>query len=1745
MGRKTPWGRNPIRGLQMNTRPVKFAGNGRLRMIFSDHLLGHSIGVGRQRTLVLLSATMLTLAAGNAFSDGFPQTNVNTSGSTPAGWLDAGNPLKQINEPDCVNAPGRPEIVVCGSNDYSGVDPGSLDVPGDPAAMRSIGDSWLGIHMSRNFGRSWIRGLTPCHIADSVCSLGMLYGADPNLSVVPGLMFYSGIVGARDGSVAGGIAMSTWVENNGETGPPYTHLNSIIMLQGTDGSGEGGQFFDKPAQTESLAASGTVNFDVPDPNTGGIQTIAVPAGSIHFAHSIFTGNDNNPGTKIVYNRYDNYNFSNAAFTTKITEGSEINQGAAIATRDNGSDVLITWRRFRDNNEKASIMFVNCGPRKCTKPAVVAEFCPHDQTTGRARFRTLALPVTTWDGNKWHIAYSDRGDGNLNCLDDTGTPIVNANGVDARLDYSRIMMATWDGKGKANWQVQPVDDQREVVGDNTSLKVKGHQVMPAITAAGGVVQVIYDDNRDSRLYSLIAGTPVEAQFNDPNTGIDRFIEDFVFTTELGLQPARIYELANDPPLPIGTPFRHDISVWGVQIIGGSPGQSFKVSRYPIGLSPFTTPSTARRQLEHSFPNGRLFSQGFRPFYSDYKSIATQLFRLNQNMAWESNAGPPTAGSIFNFPTFYAGFTDNRAVRGNVYYNGCDESVVGNTCGNTYEIPNQNVPPAMMIPLEGQEDPSLPLQVCTAGSPKALSRNQNVFVAAIKPGLSLTVVSARKPEIPDQDRTFVLYVQNSTPLLKTVTLSVADTAARWNRVPTDPDLIDIEVMIPPKTGVVRTLYVSGDPDGIIVTASVSGAVVGEVLINGNIDSVLQNFDGVVTNEDYTLTFLGGRIVSSQDFENQDFENQDLENQDLENSVLLQDLENTTLLQDLENISILQDLENQDLENLLYEAQDLENQDLENQDFENQALLFQDLENQDLENQDLENDGFDAQDLENLTILYQDLENQDLENQDLENAPLDERSYTEISWPLKSESNTTVGVNAKIITAAGSTAGLTTQVFVTQSYLTHTVSQNPDGVVTGQFCTPQVVANHQVIYNVVNPPQDSGTADPGLAADSVSFFADPDVTTTLTLRIYGDADFPTSLIGLATYSQGGDEPDCTGELTGPDIVGCEIDFEPDLTIPVIQPLPDPPPGSPFFLGENDTTFTWQWDVNATDEDPNLTVACPPGALVSSTPPNYTFSYVFPEGETAVICSATDSSGNIASESFNVFIVDNIAPVITAPPDIPNAEATGIETDVDIGTATATDAFPIASIVNNAPAAGFPIGTTIVTWTATDANGKSSSATQIVTVVDTTDPDLTAPPDITKEATGGLTAVNIGTALTSDLFGPVTIENNAPAAGYPLGTTTVTWTATDANGNSSSATQTVTVVDTTAPLFTSIPGAIVIEATAIPMPVGIGIAMATDVVGPVTVTNSVPTGLFPFGTTTVTWTATDAQGKFSIATQDVTVVDNTAPSLSVPPDIVGFEATGVTTPVPLGVATTSDLFPPVSINNDAPAEFSLGTTVVTWTATDANGNSSTATQAVTVVDTTPPALSLQDFSVTTADLSITVDYADFPQYVSATDLEDEAIASTGIDCVPTLLFLGENLVSCTATDTRGNTSVAPETLIVTVDYAYIVEIDGIRRNIRAGSTVPIDFRYLDPETDPPLPIDSSGFNPSISWTGHSNRSCSSSTGLGNGEDAGASDFRFAISTLTWQFSLQIPNIAENNSYLVVISPPGTLDSVLCIPVR
>ncbi|MFH6990778.1 HYR domain-containing protein, partial [Flavobacterium collinsii] len=117
------------------------------------------------------------------------------------------------------------------------------------------------------------------------------------------------------------------------------------------------------------------------------------------------------------------------------------------------------------------------------------------------------------------------------------------------------------------------------------------------------------------------------------------------------------------------------------------------------------------------------------------------------------------------------------------------------------------------------------------------------------------------------------------------------------------------------------------------------------------------------------------------------------------------------------------------------------------------------------------------------------------------------------------------------------------------------------------------------------------------------------------------------------------------------------------------------------------------------------------------------------------------------------------------------------------------------------FPIGITTVTWTAKDVAGNIETCTQTVTVSDTQKPTITCPANVTAVAdtnSCAATGVVLGTPTTSDnCSGTVTVTNDAPLS-FPIGITTVTWTAKDVAGNIETCTQTVTVSDTQKPTIT-----------------------------------------------------------------------------------------------------------------------------------------------------------------------------------------------------------------------------------------------------------------------------------------------------------------------------------------------------------
>jgi hypothetical protein len=478
-----------------------------------------------------------------------------------------------------------------------------------------------------------------------------------------------------------------------------------------------------------------------------------------------------------------------------------------------------------------------------------------------------------------------------------------------------------------------------------------------------------------------------------------------------------------------------------------------------------------------------------------------------------------------------------------------------------------------------------------------------------------------------------------------------------------------------------------------------------------------------------------------------------------------------------------------------------------------------------------------------------------------------------------------------------------------------------------------------------------------------------------------------------------------------------------------------------------------------------------------------VFPIGVTTVTTTATDSLGDTLSTTFTVTVLDSAPPTITLPANlVVEANTTG-GANVTLPQATANDPVDPAPVVSEDQSSGFfPIGTTTVNVTATDSAGNVSIGAFTVTVVDTTPPTLTPPANLMVEAntTGGANVV-LPRATAADIADPnPTVSEDQSSGFFPLGTTTVNVTATDASGNTTTGTFTVTVTDTTAPAL-SVPSNLVVEAnTTGGAFVTLPAATASDVADPnPTITEDHSSGFFPLGSTTVDVTATDASGNTSTGAFTVTVVNTTAPTLTLPINLVIQANRAGGAIVTLPSATASDVADPNPMVSEDQTSgfFPLGTTAVNVTATDASGNTSTGTFTVTVVNTTPPTLTLPNNIVvqanTTGGAFVTLPTA------TASDVADPN-PLISYDHFSGFYPLGTTTVNVTANDSSGNTTTGSFTVTVVNNTPPTLTLPSglvVEANVAGGGaqvTLPVATATDVADLNPVITYDhSSGFFP------------------------------------------------------------------------
>jgi hypothetical protein len=445
-------------------------------------------------------------------------------------------------------------------------------------------------------------------------------------------------------------------------------------------------------------------------------------------------------------------------------------------------------------------------------------------------------------------------------------------------------------------------------------------------------------------------------------------------------------------------------------------------------------------------------------------------------------------------------------------------------------------------------------------------------------------------------------------------------------------------------------------------------------------------------------------------------------------------------------------------------------------------------------------------------------------------------------------------------------------------------------------------------------------------------------------------------------------------------------------------------------------RFSTSAIDQvDGAVPVACTPSSGAS-----------FPLGTTLVTCSAVDRSGFAAVADFLVTVLDRRSPAIKLPGDL-TEEATSRD-GAQVGfAASATDLVDGSVPVTCTPASGsiFPIGTTAVRCSATDAAGSRAIRDLTVRVRDTKAPALTLPGDLLVRATSAQGAEVTYRASASDVVDGAIDPTCAPTSGgrFGVGGATVNCSATDKAGNEATGSFKVTVEppakpggDVTPPTL-KLPKDMTVEATS---PAGATVtyaASATDKVDPTVPVICTPTpgGTFALGTTIVDCSATDDAGNKATGSFKITVQDRTPPRL-IPRDLAVEAASAKGTEVrsyPVSAVDLVDGKVPVRCPNGPPRLFPLGESTVDCSATDKAGNKATGSFKVTVRDTTSPEIpKMPDITAEAmSPAGAEVGY----QLPQATDLVDGTVQ---LRCTPAPgpFPFGTTTVICSATDKAGN---------------------------------------------------------------------------------------------------------------------------------
>ncbi|MEE4163885.1 MAG: PxKF domain-containing protein [Woeseiaceae bacterium] len=1381
--------------------------------------------------LACLAGSQSTLAQTDLFP-GDPGPNVNVVGPTVVedSWDIRDVGLKQQNEPACGIRPGNPACVLCAYNDNR-----TVDVP-------AIGDGWISMSTSCDFGRNWTSRPVPGHNAHPA-PVGESFAADPRLVVLPGMAILGFIAGDRD-SDRGIAAIQFWPEINREDADHYEPgLNTITVETGSEG-----KFVDKPELFAVLDPPEqqqpvTISVEMEDPDLGTI-TRTLPSGKLYMAWAEFTGSG---GSKLWYKVSTDWGQTWKNQAVKLSE--EQNLVSGITMTGMGQDVLAVWRRVGDNNNPddfvGSIIFQD--GKKSTKGEPIGTVCSFDQVsanTGFAvTFRTNDFPWLANDGNNYYLFYSDRAFGG-DCA--SGRPRI-------------VFQQSTDG---LSWSAPtPVDNSpAATVFDNGEQPAgDGFQFMPVAFGANGEVRVSWYDTRRE---TLPPATEEVAFIADTTDGLSAVFR------QLDVYTARLKAAGPGVAATVSEPIRVSQFPIAAEIESADEGSGAVDSYTAI-------------EAEANFPNLRMYASGTLPFIGDYIATAAQEFRLFEGAVagdwqpWVPNASADPGSPLTDYIVAWG---DNRGVRGSIFNPDFNQPTPFSPNDSATSTAKVTLPTEM---LEDAKERTLRAEgivagddspiACTPGAPQDRTRDANIIASLVKDRLKVYATTPSKP-LTNLLRAFVLGISNDNPPVRdpadptfvdpgrTLRLFIADqpcpapeicraSFAQQPSVPPFPGPVPfeagqsfIDLTVPPESTLARTVFVVADADSARVPINVYDSGEGSCVAGNPAD-----FFDVCT--PIASISIGGSGPAGT-LENPNYDSPlcaDVSDTECTDDVLKTELHNPQLI----NPQLINDpTQNPQLINLTLENPQLINPQLINPQLINPQLINFGYENPQLINPQLINPQLINNSFENPQLINPQLINPQLINPQLINSSLSDGSgstttdanWVDFTYAIQNTGNVTTAFNADLTLAGEGLENTDSQ------FIAWTIYASP----TADDCQYVGQADVQVLSQVNAPDNELDVAtifEP--FAGEISAIAAPGQILYWTRRVFGDIEDLQTLT-VEAFTASSQAANCNDIESGDYF--CEASLETDRERILLDTLPPvinaedgdflpnveaTGPGGGCLVFEGDSLVTAE--DNGTIVYPTCVVAetgaevCVAGGAAVQDPIPVPLTQ--PGSPLAVTCSISDDAGNEASVTLNLNVFDTTPPtfdpplnpppyVINAVADIPDADGLVRTAEVVYPEFTATDnplvdpdvvvtCSPPSTVTNPTE---FPIGTTTVICDAIDDGpnpdstlpnfGNITTTSFDVVVADQTPPTGSAPTFTDDELQANATAGRDN--FTYPL--PAFIDNDprpdssvsvtcSPASGFflPLNLpTTITCTGTDASGNEGLLSFDVAAIDTLGPIVT-----------------------------------------------------------------------------------------------------------------------------------------------------------------------------------------------------------------------------------------------------------------------------------------------------------------------------------------------------------